>query len=187
MNDKSIVQLAKSGKWEELASLNDFSGIDEKDELGMTALMYAVIANNQDAVIFLLEEGASLEIKNNDGDSPLDIAKEKRLADIVKYFEKKMGKIRTNIKNIQRTNKETKTIKKHFKGLIKQENFNTDPIFQLFEILGWISFILGLISILYIFIDISEEEQLLYIPLAMYSGNTGLIVALISRVGKKLK
>lgn len=45
------------------------------DANGATALHYAVLFNNQELAILLMEAGASAFMKNNVGQSPLDFAK----------------------------------------------------------------------------------------------------------------
>lgn len=52
--------------------------IDHEDKDGNTALTYAVLANKENVVLFLLERGANPNHKNKKGESPRDIAKERK-------------------------------------------------------------------------------------------------------------
>ncbi|KAL6354411.1 hypothetical protein LRP88_11742 [Fusarium phalaenopsidis] len=52
-----------------------------------TALHCAVETGNMDKVEFLVGRGADPNVKNEDGKSPLDLAKEKGFADAVRVFE----------------------------------------------------------------------------------------------------
>ncbi|CAN5419318.1 hypothetical protein BH11BAC2_BH11BAC2_08390 [soil metagenome] len=52
--------------------------LNTRDRKGMTALHYAVQLNKPDFVSFLISQGASTSIKNNNGKTPVDLAKKKR-------------------------------------------------------------------------------------------------------------
>jgi len=52
------------------------NNIDQQDELGNTALFYAIQLKNKHSINILMNYKASLNIKNNQGISPLDLAKE---------------------------------------------------------------------------------------------------------------
>lgn len=70
--------LFKTGKW-------DRQLLNAVDDAGRTALHYAVLRKSVDAVRLLLENGASTSIKDNDDDTPLDVAK--NISDPVKRNE----------------------------------------------------------------------------------------------------
>lgn len=58
---------------------------------GYTALHDAIWQNNVEVARVLIDAGANLHIKNHDGQTPLDFAKAKRAAEIVKLIEQKLG------------------------------------------------------------------------------------------------
>jgi ankyrin repeat protein len=63
-----------------------FSIIDTKDKLGYTALHYAVILNNFDAIKILLKYGADIKIKDNNNNNILDLALKNNKTDIFIYL-----------------------------------------------------------------------------------------------------
>lgn len=58
--------------------------VNEKDEYGSTALIYAVTADSDDGVKLLTANGADVNIKNIVGETPLTIASKKGRLKIVK-------------------------------------------------------------------------------------------------------
>ena len=58
--------------------------VNEKDEYGSTALIYAVKNNNSNCVKVLIDNGADVNIKNIVGNTPLTIASKKGNIKIVK-------------------------------------------------------------------------------------------------------
>jgi ankyrin repeat protein len=65
MNEKFIAILEEENKNEALNIIN------EKDELGNTLLMYAVLYNSADFIEFLIQNGADINTINNEGDNAL--------------------------------------------------------------------------------------------------------------------
>ncbi len=54
--------------------------------------MLAVESGSERMTVLLVERGADLKVKNKDGKTALDLAREKRHGAIVDYLERKMGK-----------------------------------------------------------------------------------------------
>jgi ankyrin repeat protein len=52
-------------------------------------LHWAVVNKQNDMIDFLIAKGAGLNIKNNNGETPLDLAVEKGLNEIEKLLERK--------------------------------------------------------------------------------------------------
>ena len=69
----------KSGNVDALAVLIDKININAQDKNGNTPLHYAVFANQQQAVLLLLENGADATISNANGKTPLALADENLL------------------------------------------------------------------------------------------------------------
>lgn len=59
---------------------------------GYTALHDAIWQNNVDVARVLIDAGANLQLKNHDGQTPLDFAKAKRAGEIVKLIEQKLAR-----------------------------------------------------------------------------------------------
>ena len=75
--------------------------INVQDDKGYTPLMYAITNHNLKMVEFLVEQGADINLNNNEGDSPLKIAY-KFSRDIAEYlFEK--GAIDKNVNDRKQT------------------------------------------------------------------------------------
>ena len=76
--------------------------INVQDDKGYTPLMYAITNHNLQMVEFLVEQGADINLNNNEGDSPLKIAY-KFSRDIAEYlFEK--GAIDKNVEDRKQDN-----------------------------------------------------------------------------------
>lgn len=63
-----------------------FSIIDNKDKLGYTALHYAVLMNNLEAIKILLKYGSDITIYDNNGNNILQLALENNKTDIFIYL-----------------------------------------------------------------------------------------------------
>lgn len=87
--DYPINIAATRGEIEEISLLlNSGADIDSRGEHGYTPLHNAVEQGHLGAVIFLVERGANFARVNDDGDSPLDLAKLLVEAEIQCYLEK---------------------------------------------------------------------------------------------------
>lgn len=90
--------------------LNKNANLDLKDDLGMSALIYAVSCNNSEVVDFLIKKGASINIKDNNGNNALmfylDNLKDNNLTEINIKIIKAL--LKTTIK-LNTKNKENKT------------------------------------------------------------------------------
>lgn len=72
----ALVTAALCGDYDVVTSLVEAGAdINARDELGRTALMVAVDETYSGIVKYLLEHGAEPNVLDNDGDSPLDVAK----------------------------------------------------------------------------------------------------------------
>lgn len=72
----ALVTAALCGDYDVVTRLVEAGAdINVRDELGRTALMVAVDETYSGIVKYLLEHGAEPNISDNDGDSPLDVAK----------------------------------------------------------------------------------------------------------------
>src|SRR5690606_26697296 len=60
--------------------------LDSQDELGNSALMLAVNENAKNTVFLLLEKGAKLDIKNNQGETALLLAKKQGYTHIIQLL-----------------------------------------------------------------------------------------------------
>jgi ankyrin repeat protein len=54
--------------------------------------MLAVESGSERSIVLLAERGADPKVKNKEGKTALDLAREKRLGNVVEYLERKMGK-----------------------------------------------------------------------------------------------
>lgn len=63
-----------------------FPNIDVKDNNGNTALWRAVYEEQEEMVRFLIEAGADPSVKNQLGDSPLDLAKQAEAVTLIEYL-----------------------------------------------------------------------------------------------------
>ena len=66
--------------------------INVQDDKGYTPLMYAIINNNLNMVMFLIEHGADINLCKNDGDCPLKVAEEYGVSnEIISYLKEKLA------------------------------------------------------------------------------------------------
>ena len=66
--------------------------MENNDGYGRTALMYAVCREDYNTVKLLLDNGADVNMKNNDGDTALDYAKEYERTEIIELLNKYTNK-----------------------------------------------------------------------------------------------
>jgi ankyrin repeat protein len=66
--------------------------LNRPDRQGCTPLMLAVESGSERSIVLLVERGADPKVKNKEGKTALDLAREKRLGNVVEYLERKMGK-----------------------------------------------------------------------------------------------
>ena len=65
--------------------------IDEKDNDGFTALIWASWGGRLEVVKYLVSQGATIDAKTNDGDTALIWAKEQNYREVVKFLEKEIA------------------------------------------------------------------------------------------------
>ena len=74
--------------------IQDFSSqINEPDSRGVTPLMHAVMENNYDLVLELVQNGADMNAKDNEGATALQRAMSKNYIDIIKYLVNKKAEL----------------------------------------------------------------------------------------------
>ncbi len=100
--------------------INGFSHLNKQ-----VPLIIAVIVNNFDIVKLLINNGANVNIKNNNSDNPLDLAKNNNCIEIknfLKNFHNLKNKIESLNKKLEKTkNEEEKTkIKNNLKKIDKE-------------------------------------------------------------------
>ncbi|MFC4323200.1 ankyrin repeat domain-containing protein [Litchfieldia salsa] len=84
----NLLVSAINGEWDVVKSLvdvvDDINSVD--DEEGRTALMYAVIDEENDAVKLLLDKGANVNLQDDFGNTALHFASQNHLLDIARLL-----------------------------------------------------------------------------------------------------
>ena len=73
--------------------------LEVKDEEGNTFLHYSVKENNFDLVQYIVHKKVNLNMKNNDGDTPLHFAMKKKASNEVNKNQKFFPYIKKKLKN----------------------------------------------------------------------------------------
>ncbi|ORX75099.1 ankyrin [Anaeromyces robustus] len=118
---------------------SDLIDVNHTDELGNTALYYAIKLKDKKAIQLLLENKANPDIPNIDGITALDAAKEMNDPDFLEFIQNYLSTSDKNMKNtgenelnsiekdnkvintIEQQNKTKKSILKNFKNIIKKK------------------------------------------------------------------
>jgi ankyrin repeat protein len=86
----NLIELTLTNKINEIKKfIADGGDVNFRDEWGLTALITATFCNDPAIVNILLKAGANKDIKNNDGKTALDIAKEYDYQEIIELLTTK--------------------------------------------------------------------------------------------------
>ena len=71
--------------------LIDETDVNTKDERGWTALHHSVLLADNETVMILIDNGADVNVKDGDGETPLDMAVQQQIIDLLRKHGGKTG------------------------------------------------------------------------------------------------
>lgn len=102
--------------------------IIQQDNIGNTALHYAVLKKNLSIINLLAFSGADINIKNNNGQSPLDLAVEMNNRNIITYLQHPIKDIEDEGRNKKKKSLFIIKMKPKNKAHIENKNINVDSL-----------------------------------------------------------
>ncbi len=89
---KTFIQAAEEGNEETVLSFLNRNevNVNDKDNDGFTALIWAAANNNERMVSLLIDRGADVNSENDDGDTALDFAERLNYPNIVSIIQNKL-------------------------------------------------------------------------------------------------